>query len=78
MIERARRRLVRRRDAHGLATDDALQARAAHQARHGAARHVEAFAHHLPPDLPHAVNLEVLGEDAGCLGLQGDIPLRPH
>lgn len=78
MIERARRRLVRHCGAHGLATNDALQPHAAHQSRHGAARHVEAFAHHLPPDLPHAINLEVLGEDAGGLGLQGDIPLRPH
>ena len=38
---------------------------------------VEAFAPQLPPDLAHAVDLEVLVEDARDLGLQGQRPAAP-
>ena len=64
-FERARRGLVGHCGAHGPATDDASQTHTAHHARHGAARDIEAFTHHLTPDLPHAAKLEVLGEHAG-------------
>jgi hypothetical protein len=72
VIQRAWRRLVLNRGAHRLATDDTLQTHPAHQPLHRATGDIEAFTHHLPPDLPHAVNLEVLGEDTGDLRLQGD------
>src|SRR5690606_34181312 len=42
-----------------------------------AARDIEAFAHHLPPDLPRAVDLEVLHEGALDLRLELQVPLRP-
>jgi hypothetical protein len=61
MPERAWRRLVLHGHAHGLAPDDALKAHAAHQPLDGAARHLEPLPQHLPPDLAHAVDLEVLG-----------------
>ena len=61
-----------------LAADDALKADRPHQARHGAAGDLEALPPQLPPDLAHAIDLEVLGEDAADLGLQGRIPLRPR
>jgi hypothetical protein len=43
---------------------------------YGAAGNVKALALQLPPDLAHAINLEVLREDAGDLRLQRHIPLR--
>lgn len=70
VIERARRGLVADRGAHGLATDYPLQAQRAHQPLNGASGHGEAFTVHLPPELPHPVNTEVLGKDAHDLGLQ--------
>jgi hypothetical protein len=78
MIQRAWRRLVLKRGAHRHATDDALQTHPAHQPLHRATGDFEAFTHHLPPDLPHAVNLEVLGEDTRDLGLQGEILPGPR
>ena len=45
---------------HGLATDRALQAKALHEPLDGAAGNREAFSPQLPPDLPHAVDAEVL------------------
>jgi hypothetical protein len=41
-----------------------LQAKIAHEPLHCAARHLETFALHLPPNLAHAIHPEVLGEDA--------------
>lgn len=64
MIERAWRRLVLNGRADRLAADYALQAHGLHQPFDGAAGHIEAFAHHLSPDLARTIDLEVLGEDA--------------
>ncbi len=55
---------------HGLATDRALQAKALHEPLDGAAGNREAFSPQLPPDLPHAVDAEVLREDPLNLDLQ--------
>jgi hypothetical protein len=70
VIERARRSLVADRGPHRLATDYPLQTQIAHQPLDGASGHGEALAVHLPPDLAHAVNAEILGKDAHDLRLQ--------
>ena len=61
---------------HGLATDRALQAKALHEPLDGAAGNREAFSPQLPPDLPHAVDAEVLREDPLNLDLQFGASLR--
>src|SRR3981189_276999 len=76
VIQRARRRLIADRRPHGLAADRALQAQARHQPLDGAAGNREAFSPQLPPDLPHAVDAEVLREDPLNLDLQFGVPLR--
>ena len=73
MIERARRRLVADRGAHWLAPGHACQAHLADQPRDRTASAGHARPYHLPPDLAHAVDCEVLGEHACDLGLQGPI-----
>ena len=50
-----------------LAADDALQAHGTHQPLDCAARDLEAFPQQLAPDLPGAVDAEVLRVDAGDL-----------
>jgi len=70
-VERARRGLVGDRRADRLAPDDALQAHGIHQPLHRAARHAEPFAQQLTPDLPRAVDLEVLIEHPQDMRLQG-------
>jgi hypothetical protein len=69
-IEWARGGLVLHRGADRLAADDAVKAEVGHQPLDRAARDGEAFAHHLPPDLPRAIDLEVLREDALDLRLE--------
>jgi hypothetical protein len=76
MIERAWRSLVGHRGAQGLAADNTVQTRAAHQARHGAASELASFSLHLPPDLAHAIDLEVLVENPFDLRQQGGIAPR--
>jgi hypothetical protein len=68
--------LVTDRRSDRLAADHALQAKGSHQPCHRAAGNVVAFALHLPPDLAHAVNPEVLVEHPLDLRLQGVIPSR--
>src|ERR1700716_123464 len=75
VIQRARHRLIADRRPHGLATDRALQAKARHQPLDGAAGDRKAFSPQLPPDLPRAVDAEVLCEDPLNLGLQFAVPL---
>src|SRR4051794_27944545 len=75
VIQRARHRLIADRRPHGLAADRALQAKARHQPLDGAAGNHEAFSPQLPPDLPHAVDAEVLREDPLNLDLQFGVPL---
>src|SRR5436190_10940980 len=76
VIQRARHRLIADRRPHGLAADRALQAEARHQPLDGAAGNREAFSPQLPPDLPHAVDAEVLREDPLNLDLQFGVTLR--
>ncbi len=77
-VKRARRCLVASCGLHRLAPDRAGQTHLAHQSLHRAARHVEAFAPQLAPDLAHAVDREVLFEHAPHLHLQGFIALGPR
>jgi hypothetical protein len=70
VIERARRSLVADRGSYRLATDYPLQTQIAHQPLDGASGHSKALAVHLPPDLPHTVNAEILGKDAHDFWLQ--------
>jgi hypothetical protein len=77
VIERARGRLVLHGRADRLAADDALQAEIGHQALDRAASNRDVLPVQLPPDLPHAVDLEVLDEDALDLRLQPQVPLCP-
>lgn len=72
-VERARSRLVADSRADRLATDDALKAHGPHQTNDPAAGDVDAYLLQLPPDLAHAVNAEVLFEDAPNLDLARDI-----
>ena len=76
VVQRARRRLVADRGPDRLAADHAPQTHASHQPPHGAAGNVKALALQLPPDLAHAIDLEVLREDAGDLRCQRHILLR--
>ena len=78
VIQRARGSLVTERCANRFATNGALETHHPHQASDGAAGNIEAFPLHLPPDLAHAVNPEVLPEHAIDLRLQNGIPLCPH
>ena len=54
-----------------------LQAHLPHQPLNSAASDIEAFPLQLPPHLAHAVDTEVLFEDASDLDLKSHIPLRP-
>ncbi|MGY3146408.1 hypothetical protein ACVWYQ_003407 [Bradyrhizobium sp. USDA 3397] len=59
----------------GLPRDNPLQTHVPHQSRHRATGYIEAFALELAPDLAHAVDEEVLIEDAPNLDLQrGVVP----
>ena len=74
VVQRAWRRLVADRGLDRLAADHALQTHVPHQPRDRAAGDIEAFALELPPDLAHAVDVEVLLEHAPDLDLQGGVP----
>ena len=69
--------LVLNRRSHRFAPDNAPQSHVPHQSLHRAAGHIAALALELPPDFADAVDPEVLLEDAGDLGLQAQVPLRP-
>lgn len=77
LIQRTRRRLVAERRAHRLAADHALKAQVPHQPLDRATGDGEPLTPHLPPDLAHAVNTEVLGEDAQHLGPERFVTLEP-
>ena len=70
VIQRTWRGLVADRGLDGFAADDPLQTHVPHQSRHCATGNIEAFALELSPDLAHAVDPEVLLEDAPDLDLQ--------
>src|SRR5262245_54086670 len=75
MIQRARSCLVADSRADGLAPDCSLKAHIAHQPLYCTPRHVMVLAPQLPPDLAHAIDLEVVIEDPAYLGLQGGVTL---
>jgi len=77
MIERARRCLVLHRCSDRLAPDRPFKTHLTHQPGDGAAGDVEALPPQLPPDLAHAIDPEVLLEDAPNLDPERVIPLRP-
>src|SRR5205823_12525556 len=74
-IERAWSALVADGRALWLAADDALQAEVTHEPLDRAAGERKALPTHLPPDLPHAVDLEVLIENPQDLRLQNIVLL---
>ena len=75
VIERTGRGLVAHRRAHPPAADHPLQSHFLHQPRHRAAGHVVPFPQQLPPDLAHAVDLEVLIENPFDLDAEHDVAL---
>src|SRR5699024_6733874 len=72
------RGLVLHRRADRLATNNTVKAEIGHQPLDRAARDIEALPHHLPPDLPRAIDIEVLREDAFDLRFELQVPLRPR
>ena len=77
MIERTRGCCIADCGPHLLASHDALQAHCPHQARHGAASHRDPFPEKLSPDLPDAIDPEILLVYAPDFALQGDIAPSP-
>src|SRR3954471_22411751 len=59
-IERTRGRRIADCGSDRLAPHHPLQAHRAHQARHGAASERNPFSEKLPPDLPDAIDAEIL------------------
>src|SRR5574344_2534368 len=76
VILRTRHRPVADGGTERLATKHATQPQPAHQPFDRAARHVEAFASQLSPDLAHAVDREVFAPDALNLGTERLIPAQ--
>src|SRR5690348_4537991 len=76
-IERTRGRGIADRGPDRLAPYHALQAHRAHQACHCAASDRDPFPEKLSPDLPDAVDAEVLLVYAPDFGPQGDIAPGP-
>lgn len=72
-VERAWASLVTDRRADRVATNDALQPHCPHKPSNSAAGGVKALPLQLPPDLAHAIDLEVLIEHPTYLDLQADI-----
>ena len=72
LVERARRGLAADCRADRLAADHPLQAHLPHQPPNSAASDIEAFPLQLPPRLAHAVDTEVLFEDASAGAWCGD------
>lgn len=64
--------------AHRLAPDHPRQAHFSHQPLDSAACDRKALAHHLAPDLAHAIHTEVFGKHAGDFRLENLLPLRPR
>jgi hypothetical protein len=76
-IERTRRRRIADRGPHRLAPHDTSQAHRPHQPRHGAAGDRDPFPEKLSPDLPDAIDAEVLLVYAPDFALQGGIAPGP-
>ena len=76
-IERTWGRGIADRGPDRLAPHHALQAHRPHQACHGAASDRDLFPEKLAPDLPDAVDAEILLVHAPDFNPQGDIALGP-
>jgi hypothetical protein len=72
-VQWAGSRLVRECRADRLSSNDTLQAHRPHNPSDSATGDIEAFTLQLPPDLPNAIDAEVLLEDTTDLDLQADI-----
>jgi len=77
-VQRAWSGLVAHRRAHRLAPDHALQTEAPHQPLDRTTGDRKTLPAKLPPDFPHPVDAEVLGEHAGDLDLQVGVPPGPR
>src|SRR6476659_188319 len=73
VIQRAWRGLVADRGFDGFAADDPLQTHVPHQSRHRTTGNIEALALELSSDLAHAIDPEILIEDAPNLDPQRGI-----
>jgi hypothetical protein len=78
LVLRARRRLVAHRRSNRLAAHDALQTHGPHQPLDRATRHAFSLPQQLPPNLAHAINLEIVVEDAPDFLAQNRIAPRPR
>src|SRR5215210_1102149 len=76
-IERTRGGRIADRGADPFAPHHALHAHRAHQARHGAASNRGPFPEKLPPDLPDAIDAEILLVHAPDFAPQSDIAPGP-
>jgi hypothetical protein len=76
-IERTRDRGIANRGPDPLTPHDALQAHRPHQARHGTSSDHDPVPEKLPPDLPDAIDAEILLVHAPDFSFQGDIALGP-
>ena len=72
-VERTRGGRITDRGADPFAPHDTLQAHRPHQARHGAASDRNPFPEKLSPDLPDAIDVEVLLVHAADFGLHSNI-----
>ena len=77
VVQRARRGLVADSRSDRLTPNHPLQAHAPHQPLDRAAGNVKTFPLELPPNLAHAVDLEILGEHTPDLRLERHISLYP-
>ena len=77
-VQRARGRPVLHCRAERFATNNTVQTEIPHQPLDGTPCDGEALAQHLTPDLAHAVDPEVLSEDAFDLWLKPRVPLHPR
>src|SRR5256885_9939602 len=77
VVQRSRRRLVADRGSDRLAADNTWQTHGLHQAPDGAAGNFLAFALQLPPNLPYAIDLEILLKHTRDLWHQPGITLHP-
>jgi hypothetical protein len=75
VIERARSGHAANRGANWLPLNDTLQAELPHQSLHRASRNIEPFPLHPSPNLPDAVDREILGKDPHAPGLERFIAL---
>ncbi len=77
-VEGTGRRRVADRGFHWLSSDSAPQPHLPHQPRHGAPRHAGPLPAELPPDLAHAVDLEVVLPDPADVLAESRVAPHPR